>query len=130
MASGSTTRDGSGAPIQNIKDYGFEVGGPIRTGRAWYWGSFGKQDVKAGIVTEREYLNLRLDYEDVAEFEYRPGKCSRSYRVVARPGTRERDSLISGLDETQGSRPSGACSLTRAGWHSVQRILRTAPATS
>jgi hypothetical protein len=41
---------GSGAPIQNIKDYGFEIGGPIRKGRAWFWGSYGKQDIKAGIV--------------------------------------------------------------------------------
>ncbi|MEW5982641.1 MAG: TonB-dependent receptor [Acidobacteriota bacterium] len=41
---------GSGAPIQNIKDFGFEVGGPIRKGKMWYWGSYGKQDIKAGIV--------------------------------------------------------------------------------
>jgi hypothetical protein len=41
---------GSGAPIQNIQDYGFEVGGPIRRGRAWYWGSYGTQDVKVGVV--------------------------------------------------------------------------------
>jgi hypothetical protein len=41
---------GSGAPIQNIKDYGFEVGGPILKDRLWYWGSYGKQDIKAGIV--------------------------------------------------------------------------------
>ncbi|MCL4848383.1 MAG: carboxypeptidase regulatory-like domain-containing protein [Acidobacteria bacterium] len=41
---------GSGAPIQNIKDYGFEVGGPVARGRLWYWGSYGKQDIKAGIV--------------------------------------------------------------------------------
>jgi len=34
-------------------------------------------------VTERGYLDLRLDYEDVAEFDYRPGKCGRPYRVVA-----------------------------------------------
>ena len=43
-------RSGSGAPIQNIKDYGFEVGGPIKRGKLWYWGSYGKQDIKAGIV--------------------------------------------------------------------------------
>jgi hypothetical protein len=43
-------RAGSGAPIQNIKDYGFEVGGPILRGKLWYWGSYGKQDIKAGIV--------------------------------------------------------------------------------
>src|SRR5687767_3542236 len=41
---------GSGAPIQNIKDYGFDVGGPIKKGRAWYWGSYGTQDIKVGVV--------------------------------------------------------------------------------
>jgi hypothetical protein len=41
---------GSGAPIQNIRDYGFDVGGPIKKGRAWFWGSYGTQDVKVGVV--------------------------------------------------------------------------------
>src|SRR6185436_5802813 len=40
----------SGNPIQNIKDYGFEVGGPIKKGKAWVWGSFGKQTVDVGVV--------------------------------------------------------------------------------
>src|SRR5919106_923828 len=40
---------GGGAPIQNIKDYGFEVGGPIVRSKLWYWGSYAKQDIKAGI---------------------------------------------------------------------------------
>jgi len=38
---------------------------------------------KERIVREREYVNLELNHEDVAEFSYRPGKCSRPYRVVA-----------------------------------------------
>lgn len=38
---------------------------------------------KARIVTERGYLNLELNHEDVAEFDYQPGKCRRPYRVVA-----------------------------------------------
>ena len=33
-------------------------------------------------MAEREYLNLRLNCEDVAEFDHRPGKCARPYRVV------------------------------------------------
>jgi hypothetical protein len=37
---------------------------------------------KQEVVQERGYLNLRLNYEDVAEFSYRPGKCKRDYRVV------------------------------------------------
>ena len=41
---------GSGAPIQNIKDYGFDVGGPIVKGKLWYWGSYGAQDIKVGVV--------------------------------------------------------------------------------
>ncbi len=40
----------AGNPIQDIKDYGFEVGGPIKRGRAWIWGSFGKQNVGVGVV--------------------------------------------------------------------------------
>jgi hypothetical protein len=42
-----------------------------------------QENVKERIVKEREYVNLHLNYEDLAEFEYKPGKCSRSYRVVA-----------------------------------------------
>lgn len=39
----------TGNPIQNIKDYGFETGGPIKKGRAWFWGGIGKQNVNVGI---------------------------------------------------------------------------------
>ena len=42
-----------------------------------------RADVKSAIVTEREYLDLQLNHEDVAEFDYQPGKCARSYRVIA-----------------------------------------------
>ena len=45
-AKGATT----GNPIQDIQDYGFEAGGPIRRGRAWLWGSYGKQNVKVGVI--------------------------------------------------------------------------------
>jgi hypothetical protein len=41
---------GSGAPIQNINDVGFEIGGPILRDKLWYWGSYGKQDIKVGVV--------------------------------------------------------------------------------
>ena len=40
----------SGNPIQNIKDYGIELGGPIKKGRAWIWGSIGKQTVGVGVL--------------------------------------------------------------------------------
>ena len=38
--------------------------------------------MKEEIVRNREYKNLRLEREDLAEFDYRPGKCARDYRIV------------------------------------------------
>ena len=40
------------------------------------------ENVKERIVREREYKNIRLISEDVSEFEYRPKKCSKTYRMV------------------------------------------------
>lgn len=41
-----------------------------------------RTNVKEQIVREREFKNIRLDSEDVAEFDYKPGKCRKAYRVV------------------------------------------------
>jgi hypothetical protein len=40
------------------------------------------ENVKERIVREREYKNIRLVSEDVAEFEYRPAKCRQPQRMV------------------------------------------------
>ena len=40
------------------------------------------ENVKERIVEERGYDNIKLNSEDVAEFEYRPGACKKSYRMV------------------------------------------------
>jgi len=39
-------------------------------------------NVKDRIVINKEYKNITLEKEHVAEFSYRPVKCSRSYRVI------------------------------------------------
>jgi hypothetical protein len=39
-------------------------------------------NVKQLIVYERDFENIRLVSEHVAEFRYRPSKCQRSYRIV------------------------------------------------
>lgn len=40
------------------------------------------ENIKEQIVREREFENIKLKSEDVAEFEYRPGKCEKPYRMV------------------------------------------------
>jgi len=41
-----------------------------------------RENVREGIVVERGYTNLVLLYEDVAEFNYRPGHCKQDYRMI------------------------------------------------
>ncbi len=38
--------------------------------------------IKEEVVVGREFKNVKLRSEDVAEFEYQPKRCDRSYRVV------------------------------------------------
>ena len=40
------------------------------------------ENVKERIVKERRYKNIRLQSEHVAEFDYRPTKCRKRYRIV------------------------------------------------
>jgi hypothetical protein len=40
-------------------------------------------NVKQQVVEEREFEDIRLVAEHVAEFSYRPAKCKKEYRVVA-----------------------------------------------
>jgi hypothetical protein len=40
------------------------------------------ENIKEQIVREREFKNLRLKSEYVAEFDYRPLKCEKTYRIV------------------------------------------------
>jgi len=40
------------------------------------------ENVKERIVIERNFENIRLTSEQVAEFDYRPGQCKKAYRMV------------------------------------------------
>ena len=40
------------------------------------------QNIKQQVVEQREFEDIRLDAESVAEFSYRPTKCAKDYRVV------------------------------------------------
>ena len=40
-------------------------------------------NVKEQRVIEREFKNVHLDYEEFAEFKYRPVNCKKAYRVIA-----------------------------------------------
>jgi hypothetical protein len=41
-----------------------------------------RENLREAIVKEKEYTNIRLCSEHVAEFMYRPGKCASAYRMT------------------------------------------------
>jgi hypothetical protein len=41
------------------------------------------ENIKQGIVVARGFEDIRLKSEEVVDFDYRPGKCKHTYRVVA-----------------------------------------------
>jgi hypothetical protein len=54
------------------------------------------ENVKEQIVREKRFKNLVLLWEDVAEFEHRPHRCKRSYRMVV---LRKKISVEKGQDK-------------------------------
>jgi hypothetical protein len=40
----------AGSPLLNVKDYGFELGGPIQAGRVWFWAALSRQQASDGVL--------------------------------------------------------------------------------
>jgi hypothetical protein len=55
-----------------LRKQGIEAGGPIKKGRAWIWGSYGRQDIKVGInnfykaTTECQAMKAALKADPLA----------------------------------------------------------------
>lgn len=74
---------GRGNPIKSIREYGFDLGGPIMRNRAWFWGAWSGNDITVGQVgflkpgctdpnssdclqddtSNLDNLNAKLDYQ-------------------------------------------------------------------
>jgi hypothetical protein len=50
-ADGIRTIGDAGNEIVRITDLGFDVGGPAMKDRIWFWGSYGKQDIRNNVIT-------------------------------------------------------------------------------
>jgi len=40
------------------------------------------KNVKEQVIKEREFKNIRLESEQISEFDYRPTHCGKTYRMV------------------------------------------------
>src|SRR4051812_16931336 len=88
--------DATADHVKQVSDYGFELGGPIVSDRAWFYGSFSNQDIRliyrtaSGVVdsTELKNPNLKLNWQatkkDLVSFLYFDGYKTKDNRS---PGT-------------------------------------------
>jgi hypothetical protein len=70
--------------IVDIKDFGFNIGGPLLKDKAWWWGSYGVQEIKTTIITGSRddtmltnfagKINLQIIPENRFEFFIHSGK--------------------------------------------------------
>ena len=70
--------------IKDIKDFGFNMGGPLLKDKAWWWGSYGVQEIKTTIITGSKdetflvnyagKINLQIIPENRFEFFIHSGK--------------------------------------------------------
>ncbi|MFQ6070628.1 MAG: carboxypeptidase regulatory-like domain-containing protein [Candidatus Aminicenantales bacterium] len=58
--------------IKNIKDYGFNMGGPLVKDKAWWWLSYGVQDIKTNVLTGAADNTLLQNYAAKINFQLLP----------------------------------------------------------
>ena len=92
-----------GDHIEQIGDYGFDFGGPIVKDRLWFYGSWGKQDIRLTRITQTadktklKSYNAKLNWQagpsDMLSLFYFNGQKSKDGRAVG-VGVQEEDSFL------------------------------------
>jgi hypothetical protein len=112
-----------GDHIQQISDYGFELGGPIVKDKLWFYGSWGKQDVRLTRITQTAdktkltSYNVKLNWQpvsnDMVSLFYFNGAKTKDGRSVG-IGTQEDDTFLWDQSNLYSGGPHG---FTKAEWN-------------
>jgi hypothetical protein len=77
-----------------IAEYGFELGGPIIKDRLWFWGSYGKQDLRIVLFNQNKDKTVLKDYNAKLNFQVSSSNMLSAYWFlgdkikIGRPNTR------------------------------------------
>ena len=105
-----------GDHIEQISDYGFDLGGPIVKDKLWFYGSWGKQDVRLTRITQTadktklDSYNVKLNWQagqnDMVSLFYFNGAKEKDGRSTG-IGLQEDDSFLWDQGNLYGSGPHG-----------------------
>lgn len=81
--------DGGGARdkadhIHNIKDYGFDIGGPIVKDKLWFYATYGKQDIKLCRLNGTQDATLLPSYNAKLNWQAGPNTMVTGYYFVGK----------------------------------------------
>lgn len=70
--------------VVDIKDYGFNLGGPLIKDKVWWWGSFGVQDIKTNIIEGTPDNTLLQNFNGKLNLQLLPQNRLEIYGTVAK----------------------------------------------
>jgi hypothetical protein len=108
--------------IHNIKDYGFDIGGPIIKDKLWFYGTYGKQDIKLCRLNGTTDATLLPSYNAKLNWQAGPNTMVTGYYFVGKKQkfgravgffANEADSFLWNQDNayTEGGMPDGLTKL-------------------
>ncbi len=64
---------------EQLGEYGFDLGGPILKDRLWFWGSYGKQDLRIQRLSQARDKTVLEDYNAKLNFQVSPSNVFSAY---------------------------------------------------
>jgi hypothetical protein len=90
--------------IRSIKDYGFNVGGPVLKDKIWWWMSYGVQDIKTNNIYGNRDDTLLQNYAAKINFQLLP---ENRFEAFAHVGAKEKFGRSSSYSFPQGYNQTG-----------------------
>jgi hypothetical protein len=90
--------------IQQIKDYGFNAGGPVIKDKLWWWGAYGVQDIFIYTITGAQDKTLLNNYNLKINAQLLP---NNRFEALVTSGAKEKFGRNSSLSKPEGDHQTG-----------------------
>ena len=90
--------------IQQIKDFGFNAGGPIIKDKLWWWGAYGVQDIFVYTITGNKDQSLLNNYNLKINAQILP---NNRFEALVTSGAKEKFGRNSSLAKPEGDHQTG-----------------------